>query len=97
MPPGVAPWPTPGVYQVADPSTTKSRHVSFIPLIQLSPQPLHLYGGAYSFGDPAENQPIPPSSLHGEEGSSFPGFVPFNDTVDSKSVVGIKPGDWISG
>ena len=36
---------------------------------------------------------IPPSSLHGREGSSFPGLVPSNDTVDSESMMGIKPGD----
>ena len=37
--------------------------------------------------------PIPPPSLHGGEGSSFPGLVPPNNMVNSKSAVGIKPGD----
>ena len=32
-------------------------------------------------------------SLHGWEGSSVPGFVPPDDMVYSKSVVGVKPGD----
>ena len=41
----------------------------------------------------AESHPIPPPSLHGGEGSSFPGLVPSDDTVNSESVVGIKPGD----
>ena len=36
---------------------------------------------------------MPPPSLYSGEGSSFPGLVPSNDTVDSESVVGIKPGD----
>ena len=36
-------------------------------------QPSHLYGGAYSFGGLAESHLIPPSSLQGGEGFSFPG------------------------
>ena len=36
---------------------------------------------------------IPLPSLHDGEGSSFPGLVPSDDTVDSESVMGIKPGD----
>ena len=32
-------------------------------------------------------------SLHGQEGSSLLDFVPSIDTVDSKSVMGTKPGD----
>ena len=39
-----------------------------------------------------QSHPIPPSSLHGGEGSSFPGLVPSGDMVNSESVVGIKPG-----
>ena len=42
-----------------------------------------------------ESHLIPLPSLHGGEGSSFLGFVPFDDMVDSESVVGIKPGDSI--
>ena len=36
---------------------------------------------------------IPPPCLHGREGSFCPGFVPSNDIVDSRSVLGIKSGD----
>ena len=36
---------------------------------------------------------IPLPSLHDGEGSSFPGLVPSDDTVNSESVMGIKPGD----
>ena len=41
----------------------------------------------------AESHLIPPSSLHCGEGSSFPGLAPSDDTVNSESAVGIKPGD----
>ena len=58
-------------------------------------QPFQQYGGAKGFGGLAESIPIPLPSLHGEEGSSFPGLVPSNDTVNSESVEGIKPGDSI--
>ena len=47
---------------------------------------------AYSLGGLAENHPIPLPSLHDDEGS-FPGLVPSDDTVNSESVMGIKPGD----
>ena len=57
------------------------------------PWPSQLYDGAYSFGGLAESHPIHLPSLHFREGSSIPGLVPSNDTVDSESVVGIKPGD----
>ena len=56
-------------------------------------QPLQKYGGAYSLGGLAEGIPIPLSSFHGGKGSSFPCLVPPDDTVESKSVVGMKPGD----
>ena len=39
----------------------------------------------------AESKPVPPSSLHGGEESSFPGLVPPNDMFNSESVVGMKP------
>ena len=57
------------------------------------PHPSHLYGGAYSSGDLAESYLILLPSLHGGEGSSFPGLVPSDDTVNSESAMGIKPGD----
>ena len=40
-----------------------------------------------------QSHPIPPPSLHDGERSSFLGLVPSNDTVDSESLVGTKPGD----
>ena len=46
------------------------------------PKPSHLYVGAYSFGCLAESHPIPLPSLHGREGSSFPGLIPSDDTLD---------------
>ena len=49
--------------------------------------------GAYSCGNMAESHPIPLPSLHGGEGSSVPGLVPFDDTVDPGSAMGIKAGD----
>ena len=36
---------------------------------------------------------ISPPSLHGGEASSFPGLVPPHNKVDSKSVLGVKPGN----
>ena len=40
---------------------------------------------------------IPLASLHDGKGSSFTGLVPPDDTVNSESVVGVQPGDWVSG
>ena len=40
-----------------------------------------------------QNYAVPLHSLHSREQSSLPGIVPPSDSVDSKSVVGIKPGD----
>ena len=45
------------------------------------------------FGGLVESLPIPPPSLPCGEGSSIPGLVPSDDTVDSESVMCIKPGD----
>ena len=46
------------------------------------PQPSYLYGGTYSFGGLAES--FDPSAFSAWwEGSSFPGLVPSDDTVDS--------------
>ena len=41
----------------------------------------------------AESHQNPPPSLHGVDGSSFPGLVPSDNTVNSESAVSIKPGD----
>ena len=54
---------------------------------------LQPYGGAYSSWGLEESHLIPPSSQIGREGFSFPGLVPPNDMINSKSVVGTKPGD----
>ena len=83
---------TPGVHRVAAPSATlgggkPSATQSAVP------QSSHLHGGAYSLGGSAESHSIPPPSLHDGEGSSFPGLMPSGDTVNSESVMGIKPGD----
>ena len=40
-----------------------------------------------------QSHPIPLPSLDCGEGSSFPGFTPPDDIVNSESVVGIHPGD----
>ena len=82
----------PGMHRVAAPSATFSRGEpsatqSAVPL------PSHLYGGAYSLGGMAESHLIPLPSLHDGEGSSFPSLVPSDDTVNSESVMGIKPDD----
>ena len=90
--PGNGHWPTPGLHRVAVASTTLSRG-SLLLLNLAVPQSSHLYGGAYSFGGLAESHLIPLPSLHGGEGSSFPGRIPSNYTVNSKSAMGIKPGD----
>ena len=105
QPLGVYPWhayvqpgdghqPTPGMHRVAAPSTTLSGGALCCSVAQSAvPQPSHLYGGAYSFGGLAESHPIPLPYLHDGEGSSFPGLVPSDDMVNSKSVMGVKPSD----
>ena len=40
-----------------------------------------------------QSHPIPLPSQDDGDGSSFPGLVPSDDTVNSESVMGIKPGD----
>ena len=57
------------------------------------PQPSHLFGVVYSLGGSVESHLIPLSSLHDGKGSSFPGLVPSDDTVNSESVMDITPGD----
>ena len=83
---------TPSMHRVAAPSTMLSRGEPSATQSAV-PQPSHLYGGAYSFGSLAESHPILLPSLHGGVGSSFPGLVPSDDTVNSESVMGIKPDD----
>ena len=56
-------------------------------------QTFQQYGKAYSFWGIAESHLIPPPSPHGREGSSFPGLVLPNDTVNCESMVAMKPSD----
>ena len=58
------------------------------------PQPFHIYGWVYSFRHLVESYPVPSPSIHGGGGVFFPGNAPPSDTVDSESVVGVKPGDF---
>ena len=80
------------MHRVVAPSTTLSRGEPYA-IQSAVPQPAHLYGGAYRFGGLTESHLIPLPSLHGGEGSSFPGLLPSNDTVNSESAMGVKPGD----
>ena len=56
------------------------------------PQPFHQYAGACSFRCLVKS-PNPSAFLHGGEGSYFPGSNQPSDTVNSESVVSIKPAD----
>ena len=89
MQPGDGHQSTPGMHRVAPPSATLGRGEPSATLSAV-PQP---FGGAYSLGGSVESHLIPPPSLHEGEGSSFPGLMPSDDTVNSDSVMGIKPGD----
>ena len=97
---GVKPWQayvqpgdghqsTPGIHRVAAPSATFGKGEPSATHSAV-PQP---FGGAYSLGDSVESHLIPPPSLHGGEGSSFPNLMPLDDVVNSDSVMGIKLGD----
>ena len=77
---------------MATPSTALSRG-SLMLLNQLCPSHHYFIVGHTVLGDMAESHPIFPPSLHGGEGSSFPGLVPSSDMVDSESVVSIELGD----
>ena len=91
VPPGAGPWPTPGVHWIPAPSTALSRD-SLLLLSQLPSR--HLINMVWHTalkGSPGSHS-IPLTSLHDGEWFSLPGFVLPNDTVDSKYVVGIKPG-----
>ena len=79
----------PGMHRVAAPSATLSRGGAFYYSVCCSPT-IPFIWWAYSLGGLAESHPIPLPPLHDGEGSSFPGLVPSNDTVNSESVMGIK-------
>ena len=87
--PGDGHWSTPGMHRVAAPTATVGR-VEPSATHSAVPQPI---GGVYSLGGSIESHLFPPPSLHGGEGSSFPGLVPSDDVVDPNSVMAIKPGD----
>ena len=78
-----------GMHRVAAPSATLSRGEP-LAIQSAVPQPSYLYGETYSLGGSTESHLIIPPSLRDGEGSSFPGLVPLDDTVDSESVMGVK-------
>ena len=92
MQPGDGHQSMPGMHRVAAPSATLGR-VEPSATHSAVPQPSHLYGRAYSLRGSVESHLIPLPSLCDGEESSFPGLVPSDDTVDSESVMSIKPGD----
>ena len=82
-----------GIQQVAVSTTALSRG-TFILLSQAADlQLFQQYAGAHSLGGLAESHSIPSPSIHVSEGYSFLGLILPDDTVDSESVVGMKPGD----
>ena len=90
--PGEGHWSTRGMHRVAAPSTTLSRGSLNATQSAVSHHLIYMVGHT-ALGGLVESHPIPPPSLHGGEGSSFPGLVPSNDTINSESAMGIKPGD----
>ena len=89
---GAGPWPMPGMHWIAAASTvliSRELHTTQRAVLQLFKQP----GVTHSFGGSAASHLIPLTLLRVGEGSSLPGFVLPNDTVDSESVVRIKPCD----
>ena len=91
MQPGNGHQPIPGMHRVAAPSTTLSRVEPYATQSAV-PQLYHIYGRAYSSGGLTES-PDPSTFPTWWTGSSFPGLVPCDDTVNSESVMGVKPGD----
>ena len=80
------------MHRVAAPSTTLSRGNIMLLCLLFPSHPIYMVGHT-ALGGLAESHPIPPPSLHGSKGSSFPGLVLSNDTVNSESPMGVKPGD----
>ena len=89
MQPGDGHQSTPGMHRVAAPTATVGRVEPSATHLAV-PQPI---GGVYSLGGSIESHLIPPPSLHGGEGSSFPGLVLSDDVVNPDSVMAVKPGD----
>ena len=79
------------MHRVTAPPTTLSRGSLMLLCLQFPSHPIYMVGhtalGAW------QSHPIPPPSLHGGKGFSFPGLVLSNDMVDSESVMDVKPGD----
>ena len=84
--PGDGMWTIPGM---PAPSTSFGGE-RFMLLIQLSSSYSINIMGHTDLGA-QQSHLIPPPSIHGEEGSSFPGCVPLDDMVSSEYVVGIIP------
>ena len=80
--------PMPGMHGVTGPSTALCR--GSIMLLNCAPA-IPLIWWIYSFGGSAVSHLMPLPSLHGRDGSSFPGLSAAD--VNSESVVGIQPGD----
>ena len=87
VPPGIGFWSMPGVHQV-------TALTAFMLLKTALPQPTMHYDGVYSYGSLAENHLTSLPSLHCAEGLLFSGLVLPIDTVDSKLVMGVEPGDF---
>ena len=90
--PGDGHWPTPSMHRVAASSSALSRGSLLLLNLLFPSHPIYMVGHT-ALGGLAESHPIPLPSLHGGEGSSFPGLVPFDDMVNSESAMGIKPGE----
>ena len=90
--PGDGHWPTPRMHRLAVPYTTLSRWSLMLLNLLFPNHPIYMVGHT-ALGPWQRVTPIPQPSLHGGEGSYFPGLVPSDDTVDSESVMGIIPGD----
>ena len=84
-------WSMPGKDILAAPSATLSGGSLLLLSLLFPNHPIYMVGhtalGAW------QSHPMPAPSLHDGEGSSFPGLVPSDDTVNSESVMGIKSGD----
>ena len=81
-------WSTPGVHRVAAPSTALRRR-SLLSLNQLSPS----HSNYIQLLGLDRESPNPSAFPAWRGGVFFPGLIPFNNMVNSESVVGIKPGD----
>ena len=90
MQPSDGHWSMPGMHSVAAPSATLRRGSLLLLSLLFPNHPIYMVGhtalGAW------QSHPIPLPSLYDGEGSST-GLVPSDNTVNSESVMDIKPGD----